>query len=62
VQADKALGTKMGLQHTPTIIVCSAREWVQVTDVSLLYQTIDEVEAKAGAAEPVKTAAKKKTH
>jgi hypothetical protein len=62
VQADKALGTKMGLQHTPTIIVCSAREWVQVNDVSLLYQTIDEVEAKAGPAEPVKTAAKKTTH
>ena len=62
VQADKALGTKMGLQHTPTIIVCSAREWVHVTDVSLLYQTIDEVEAKAGPAEPaVKTAAAKKT-
>jgi hypothetical protein len=62
VQADKAIGTKMGLQHTPTIIVCSAREWVHVTDVSLLYQTIDEVEAKAGPATPaVKTTATKKT-
>jgi hypothetical protein len=61
VQADKALGTKMGLMHTPTIIVCTQHEWVHVTDVSLLYQTIDELEARAGAAEPVKTAAAKKT-
>jgi protein-disulfide isomerase len=62
VEADKAIGTKMGLQHTPTIIVCSAREWVHVTDVSLLYQTIDELEARAGAAEPAaKTTVAKKT-
>ena len=61
VKEDHAVGERMGLQHTPTIIVCSQREWVHVTDVSLLYQTIDEVEAKAG---PVKTAAatKKTTH
>ena len=64
VKADHALGDKMGLSHTPTIIVCSQREWVHVTDVSLLYRTIDEVEAKAGPATPVKTAAvaKKTTH
>jgi protein-disulfide isomerase len=64
VKEDHAVGERMGLQHTPTIIVCSQREWVHVTDVSLLYQTIDEVEAKAGPATPVKTAAatKKTTH
>ena len=64
VKEDHALGDKMGLVHTPTIIVCSQREWVHVTDVALLYQTIDEVEAKAGAATPMKTAAatKKTTH
>lgn len=56
VEADRALGVKMGLAHTPTIIVCSQREWVHVTDVSLLYQTIDEVEAKAGPMPPVKAA------
>ena len=50
VQADKALGEKIGVQHTPTIIVCNQHEWVQVTDVSLLYQAIDQIEADAGAA------------
>ena len=61
VKADHALGDKMGLQHTPTIIVCSEREWVHVTDVSLLYQTIDEVQAKAGPAAPAKSTVAKKT-
>jgi protein-disulfide isomerase len=63
VQADKALGEKIGVQHTPTIVVCSQHEWVNVTDISLLYQTIDEVEAKAGTAMAVKApVAKKTTH
>jgi len=50
VKADRSLGEKMGLQHTPTIVVCTQHEWVHVTDVSLLYQTIDELMAKAGGA------------
>lgn len=60
VQADKALGEKVGVSQTPTIIVCSQREWIHVTDVSLLYQAIDQVEAKAGATPPAaKTTVKK---
>ena len=51
VMADKALGDKLGVQHTPTIIVCTAHEWVQVTDTQYLYQTIDQLEADAGAGE-----------
>ena len=47
VAADHALGDKMGLQHTPTIFVASQKEWVQVSDVSLLYQTIDQLLARA---------------
>ncbi len=54
VQADKALGTRIGIQHTPTIIVCNSHEWVQVTRTDYLYQTIDELEAQAGPATPVK--------
>ena len=59
VKADRALGEKMGLQHTPTIVVCSAKQWVQVTDVSQLYQTIEQVMAQAGPAanSPAKTTA-----
>lgn len=52
VMAEKSEGDRMGLTHTPTIIVCSQHEWVQVTDVSQLYRTIDEVEAKAGVSGP----------
>jgi protein-disulfide isomerase len=59
VKSDKAVGERMGLQHTPTIVVCSQHEWVQVTDVSLLYQTIDQVMAQAGSAAPAKATVKK---
>ena len=56
VQADHSLGEKMGLQHTPTIFVCTQRNWVQVTDVSQLYQTIDQMMAEAGPSAPTSTA------
>ncbi len=41
VQADYQLGERVGLTQTPTIFVVTPKHWVQVTDVSLLYQTID---------------------
>ena len=47
VQADYNLGLKMGLVHTPTIVVATAKNWVQVVDVNLLYQTIDAALAQA---------------
>jgi protein-disulfide isomerase len=56
VRADHALGEKLGLRETPTIFVCTQHEWVHVTDVSLLYQTIDELEAQAGASAPPRRA------
>ncbi len=59
VQADKTLGERIGISHTPTIIVCNQHEWVQVTDVSQLYQTIDQIEAGAGSTAPAKAAVKK---
>ncbi len=49
VFADRALGEKMGLGHTPTLFVCTQHEWVQVTDPEKLYQTIDEVESDVRA-------------
>jgi hypothetical protein len=61
VQADKQEGVKIGIEHTPTIIVCNQHEWVQVTRTTDLYQTIDELLAKAGPAGPVKTTAATKT-
>ena len=51
VEADKAVGDRLGVNYTPSISVVTQHEWVHVTDISLLYQTIDELEAKV-AAEP----------
>lgn len=59
IQADKDLGVKLGLEYTPCIVVCTQHEWVHVTDVSLLYQTIDEMEAKLAAEAPAKAATKR---
>ena len=57
VQADYDLGLRMGLVHTPTIFVTNGKQWVQVTDVSQLYATIDSVMAETPE---VKTASNSK--
>jgi protein-disulfide isomerase len=51
VDADKDLGLKLGVMHTPTIIVVTNKGWIEVVDVSDLYQAIDQAEA-AVASEP----------
>jgi protein-disulfide isomerase len=53
VREDRALGDKLGVSETPTLFVCSQTGWVQIMDPSLLFQTIEAVEAKISAA-PVK--------
>jgi len=58
VNADRSLGEKMGLEHTPTIVVCSNKQWVQVTDPTQLYQTIEQVMAQAGPAAAAHSPAK----
>jgi protein-disulfide isomerase len=50
VDADRDLGLKMGLQHTPTIIVATNKSWVQVVDVSQLYSVIDAAIAQSNGA------------
>jgi protein-disulfide isomerase len=61
VDADKDLGLKLGVMHTPTIVVVTPRGWIEVADVSDLYQAIDQAEAMvaAGPASAHKTLAKK---
>ncbi len=49
VREDKALGDRLGVAETPTIIVCTDHAWVQVTDVAHLYEVIDGLEAQAAA-------------
>ena len=62
VAADKALGDRLGIKYTACIIVCTQREWVHVTDISLLYQTIDELEARANSGGSKAADPKKRAH
>jgi protein-disulfide isomerase len=42
VDADEALGEKVGLGHTPTIVVVTDHKgWIEVADASQLYAAID---------------------
>ncbi len=61
VNADRDLGNKMGLVHTPTIIVVTPKSWVQVVDVSQLYSVIDAALAQTASASAAKAPAKKTT-
>src|SRR6202142_2340962 len=48
VNADKDLGTRIGINHTPTIYVVSSKPskpFAEVTDVNQLYQMIDAAKA-----------------
>jgi protein-disulfide isomerase len=45
VDADCTLGARIGVFRTPTIVVVSAKQWIEVTDVSQLDAAIDKVEA-----------------
>ena len=47
VQADYDLGVKIGLTQTPTIFVVTQKNWIQIIDINLLYQTIDTALAQA---------------
>lgn len=52
VMEDKALGEKMGLVQTPTLFICTAQSWVQVTEPTQLYQTIEAVESQVTSTTP----------
>jgi protein-disulfide isomerase len=56
VNADDALGQKLGLMETPTIVVVTPKGWIQVRDVMDLYQAIDQAEATMSAPAVRKTA------
>jgi protein-disulfide isomerase len=60
VGADRDLGEKLGLNETPTIIVVTPKGWIQVKDISDLYQAIDQAEAMVASAPAAhRTVAKK---
>lgn len=45
VQADCELGNRLGVGHTPTIVVVSQNMWVEVLRPSELYAAIDRVQS-----------------
>lgn len=49
VDADKDLGLKLGVMHTPTIVVVTPKAWIEVVDVADLYQAIDQAEASVAS-------------
>ncbi len=49
VNADKALGDRIGIQHTPTIWVATAHGIVEVEDITRLYTIIDSAIAYTNA-------------
>jgi protein-disulfide isomerase len=59
VQADETMGERLGVQHTPTIIVLAPHGWTQVVDVSQLYSVIDNALAQTPAAPAPKAGPKK---
>jgi protein-disulfide isomerase len=46
VEADKAVGERLGVQYTPSISVVTQHEWVHVIEIDSLYATIDDLLAK----------------
>jgi len=49
VHADYALGERIGLTQTPTIWVVTQKNWIQVTDPTQLFQTIDSALAQTAS-------------
>ena len=45
VQADCDLALRMGLLHTPSIFVVTAKEWIEVTQPTELYSAVERAEA-----------------
>lgn len=47
VNASTAQGGKLGLNHTPTIVVVTPTHWIEVVDVSGIDQAIEQAQAEA---------------
>jgi hypothetical protein len=59
VKSDYTLGERIGLTQTPTIFVVTNKQWIQIMDPTLLYQTIDAALAETSSATKV---AEKSSH
>jgi protein-disulfide isomerase len=65
VEADRAMGNQIPLDHTPTIYIVTdyphGAPVTEVKDLTQLYQTLDEVTKQAKQSAPAATTAKKGT-
>jgi protein-disulfide isomerase len=52
VEADCKLGLRLGVLHTPTVIVVTAHQWIEVTEPNQLYAAIDRAESEANTSTP----------
>jgi protein-disulfide isomerase len=59
VDADCELGNRMGLNHTPTIFVVTAKHWIDVANVMQLDDAIRQAKAEIGPVHRRITAGKK---
>jgi protein-disulfide isomerase len=57
VQGDCDLSARMGLIHTPTIVVVTAKGWIEVRDVDKLQEAIQMAELNVHSALPPKPGA-----
>jgi protein-disulfide isomerase len=46
VEADCALARRVGVAHTPTLVVATAHRWIEVTESNQLFAAIDRAEAE----------------
>jgi hypothetical protein len=60
VQADCMLAIRSGVAHTPTIIVATQNQWIEVTDPSQLNHAIEV--ARASLHDSTPTAPKRRAH
>lgn len=57
VDESTALGNKLGVQHTPTIIVVTPNHWIEVADMMQMYAALDQAEADVAHSGGATTAA-----
>jgi len=56
VASDCTLGERLGVLHTPTILVVTAHQWIEVTDITQLNAAIERAQSQAEAAAPAPAA------
>jgi hypothetical protein len=53
VQADCNVALRLGIRHTPTIVVVTNKEWIEVTSPTNLYAAIDRAESDIKPSTPL---------